>query len=896
MKKFNIIFKISCSLLFMILLANNSLAQLVGWGNKEMISIQENSNTLKLDYQVLITLNTQILIAANQMQLNGDDIRFSKDCNGTSLYNYFIESGINTASTKIWVMIDSLPANGNRIIHLFYGNAIAVAASNFNNTFPVASQLIVSAGTQALTGTNNYSWFEIKAGASVTIGPNSPFVINARMIRITGTLNGNGAGYLGGGTGTDGFGSGAGQVSSGNNGTFGAGGASYGGSGGNGGGAGATATPSNVGQPGAIYGTLNTDSIDMGSGGGGSASGGAGGAGGAGIILNGDVVDIPGIVSANGSNGVQAILNGAGGGGSGGGIKINGNDVAINGILRANGGNGQPGGYGSGGGGGGRIKVFSDASLVNTGTLYVVGGAAGSPNAETVPQTAGSAGTTFIGTYISEVPTFAFIPTPNVILTASSNPVCQGTPITFNATTGFSNYNFFINGISIQDSSINMYGSATPNNNDMVKVLATYASTCIDTSNLIIITVNPNDTINLTSSSGTNAQAVCVNTAIMDITYDVTGGGTGASVTGLPTGVTGSYAGGVFTINGTPTQTGTFNYTVTTTGTCAQATATGTITVNPNATGTDVITSCSPITWVDGNNYTASTTTPTFTVVGGSFQGCDSVVTLNLTINTFASGTDVITSCTPITWIDGNNYSVSTTTPIFTIAGGSANGCDSVVTLNLTINSFTSGTDVQTACNSYTWINGNNYTASTNTPTFTIVGGSAQGCDSVVTLNLTINTVDASTSTNTNTITANATGATFQWLDCDNSNAVIAGETNQSYTTTANGNYAVEVTQNGCTDTSSCVNMTGVGLEEYNKTIAAIYPNPTSGEFTINLKNASASGVGFTLTTLEGKVIKREQKAGNITMIIDLSEQPKGIYLLKIKDAQSVNVYKVIRQ
>src|SRR5439155_487651 len=98
------------------------------------------------------------------------------------------------------------------------------------------------------------------------------------------------------------------------------------------------------------------------------------------------------------------------------------------------------------------------------------------------------------------------------------------------------------------------------------------------------ITVNPDATISLTSAAGTNAQTPCINTAITNITYAIGGGGTGATVSGLPSGVTGSFSAGVFTISGTPTAAGTFNYTVTTTGTCTQTTANGTITVNPNAT------------------------------------------------------------------------------------------------------------------------------------------------------------------------------------------------------------------------------------------------------------------------------------------------------------------------
>lgn len=182
------------------------------------------------------------------------------------------------------------------------------------------------------------------------------------------------------------------------------------------------------------------------------------------------------------------------------------------------------------------------------------------------------------------------------------------------------------------------------------------------------------------------------------------------------------------------------------------------LTINAVSTSTDVITSCTPITWIDGITYPATTNTPTYTIVGGAANGCDSVVTLNLTINSAVTGTDVVVSCTSITWIDGVTYTASTNTPIYTIVGGSSQGCDSIVTLNLTINNTVTSTNVQTACNSFTWIDGITYTASTNTPAFTIVGGASNGCDSVITLNLTIKSSTSGTDVQT------ACGS-YLWID-----------------------------------------------------------------------------------------------------------------------------------
>ncbi|RYZ54062.1 MAG: hypothetical protein EOP49_05945, partial [Sphingobacteriales bacterium] len=125
--------------------------------------------------------------------------------------------------------------------------------------------------------------------------------------------------------------------------------------------------------------------------------------------------------------------------------------------------------------------------------------------------------------------------------------------------------------------------SGTPTVNGSFPYTVTTTGPCVNTSATGTITVNQDATIVLTSAAGSNLQAVCVSQqAITPITYLIGGGGTGATVSGLPAGVTGSYNAGtkIFTISGTPTASGTFSYSVTTTGPCLKPALGGTITVN----------------------------------------------------------------------------------------------------------------------------------------------------------------------------------------------------------------------------------------------------------------------------------------------------------------------------
>jgi hypothetical protein len=205
---------------------------------------------------------------------------------------------------------------------------------------------------------------------------------------------------------------------------------------------------------------------------------------------------------------------------------------------------------------------------------------------------------------------------------------------------------------------------------------------------------------------------------------------------------------------------------------------------------------------------------------------------------------------------------------------------------------LTAITDIISSCGAHTWIDGITYTASNNIATHTLTNNA--GCDSLVTLDLTINTVDATVSSSQFTITSNASGATYQWIDCNDNDAPIAGETSQSYTATANGDYAVIVTENNCSDTSACENITGIGVGDIalNNAIS-IYPNPSQGVFAITI-NGISGNVSILVTDMLGKTLYDAQVNNEITMI-DLKNQASGIYLVQVRTKGAVVNRKIIK-
>jgi 3'-phosphoadenosine 5'-phosphosulfate sulfotransferase (PAPS reductase)/FAD synthetase len=112
-------------------------------------------------------------------------------------------------------------------------------------------------------------------------------------------------------------------------------------------------------------------------------------------------------------------------------------------------------------------------------------------------------------------------------------------------------------------------------------------------------------------------------------------------------------------------------------------------------------------------------------------NGCDSVVTLHLTINHSLTELVEVEACNSYQW----NNQTYTESGDYQQTFTAANGCDSVVTLRLTINESPTREFAATSCVGYTW-NGQTYTTS---GTYTQNIASNNGCDSIVTLHLTIN-------------------------------------------------------------------------------------------------------------------------------------------------------------
>ena len=218
-----------------------------------------------------------------------------------------------------------------------------------------------------------------------------------------------------------------------------------------------------------------------------------------------------------------------------------------------------------------------------------------------------------------------------------------------------------------------------------------------------------------------------------------------------------------------------------------------------------------------------------FTDTLSTAAGCDSIVTLHVTVNpTYNTDTTNVAICDndlPYEW-NGYTFAAGTVSGDYPVLLSSGAGCDSLVTVRLTVNPTYAETASVTICENelpYTFEAGNGhdtiFQAGTVTGEYPIHFTTALGCDSIVTLSLTVNTTDLCTFT----VEVNA-----------GENGVIDGETtvahgaNATFTVRANDCYYIEgITKNGADYTfdpnSTEVTVTFDSVYKNNNTLAATF-------------------------------------------------------------------------
>lgn len=272
-----------------------------------------------------------------------------------------------------------------------------------------------------------------------------------------------------------------------------------------------------------------------------------------------------------------------------------------------------------------------------------------------------------------------------------------------------------------------------------------------------------------------------------------------------------------------------------------------------------------------------------------TINGCDSIVETTLTVNPTYFKADTITICLgDSAYIAGNYYYNHA---VVSQNFNTAKGCDSTIQTTLLVNPTYIIPNTVNLCSGDSVLIGGTYvktmgiyydSLSTNT-----------GCDSIVVTTVSVNTINTIVSQNAHVLIAQESSATYQWLDCNNANAPLSGETQQSLIATTNGSYAVAITKLGCTDTSMCYTVNTLSVDEVLGKKLSVYPNPAKDRFTVDL-GENHELIKVIVTTITGKQISMYTQNNSSAIQIPADQLAAGMYMLEIDADGKKSISKII--
>ncbi|MBK7763950.1 MAG: T9SS type A sorting domain-containing protein [Bacteroidetes bacterium] len=184
------------------------------------------------------------------------------------------------------------------------------------------------------------------------------------------------------------------------------------------------------------------------------------------------------------------------------------------------------------------------------------------------------------------------------------------------------------------------------------------------------------------------------------------------------------------------------------------------------------------------------------------------------------------------------------------------------------------------------------YTTNSSGAYYVTVGNSCGYANSAVdTVSVFVN--DITVTTSGSILTSNAANATYQWMDCS-SMQIIPGANSQSFSPSQGGTYAVIVTENGCSDTSSCYSVTPTGIyENMPATSVMLFPNPATNQVTIDV-GGNNNQVAITISDMTGKIIYTTAPRDLQKVDVNTSNFAEGLYIVQIEAADFITTKKLV--
>lgn len=314
------------------------------------------------------------------------------------------------------------------------------------------------------------------------------------------------------------------------------------------------------------------------------------------------------------------------------------------------------------------------------------------------------------------------------------------------------------------------------------------------------------------------------------------------------------------------------------------------IEVFPTVETTDSLWICQGDSLLFGTQMIASAGVYAETFMSGS--GCDSTVTLTVTVNLPVTTPFSTSICMGDSLRFGDQALMMPGTYRDTLMA--SNGCDSISILTLAVIPSADTVISDTVCEGdLPYIFGGQELMMSGS--FGDTTKAATGCDSLIQLNLTVNEVETGISMTDSTLVTSATAEQYQWLDCNTDFSPIVGAATQTFSPPSNGNYAVITTEEGCTDTSACIEFTLVHLLAPPHSQWALAPNPTTGNITLDLGQRYPL-VYVRLVNSVGQEVASLLHQDTSAISMHLPE-PAGVYLLTVQTATGeMRHWRVMRQ